>query len=293
MFRLAHISDLHLHPLPDVRWYELANKRLTGYLNWKLHRKGTSSNANFDELLEHLKSNHPSHIAITGDLVNLALPKEIENAKTFLSRLSEPENCTVIGGNHDAYIPGAFAKCMKAWQPFMTGDNVQKIDFPYCRIRNDIALIACNSAEATLPFMATGYFRKDQAERLFSLLNETKGMCRVVLIHHPPIEGATPKYKRLIGLELFQEVIAESGAELVLHGHTHLATANKIAGPAKTQVPVICVPAAGASFSGHRPAGRYNLFEIENNGTNWQINWKAYGKPNPKAAVTLLEERML
>ena len=38
MFRLAHLSDPHLGPLPPVRLRELMNKRLTGYANWRLGR---------------------------------------------------------------------------------------------------------------------------------------------------------------------------------------------------------------------------------------------------------------
>ncbi len=43
MITLAHISDVHLAPLPPVRWFELANKRVTGYLNWRLRRHNTLS----------------------------------------------------------------------------------------------------------------------------------------------------------------------------------------------------------------------------------------------------------
>ena len=38
--------------------------------------------------------------------------------------------------------------------------------FPYLRIRENVALIGVNSARATLPLMATGYFRFKQAVRL-------------------------------------------------------------------------------------------------------------------------------
>ncbi len=296
MFRLAHISDLHLHPLPDVRWHQLANKRLTGYLNWKFNRKDKSSNSAFAELITHLLSAGPDHVAITGDLVNLALPEEISRARTFLDQFFSPENCSVIGGNHDAYVPGSFKNCLKAWHPFMTGDSQAKPElqeFPYLRVRGNVAIIACNSAEATLPFMATGYFREQQAMRLSRILKETQGMFRVVLIHHPPLHDATKRHKRLIGTDRFQQTIATHGAELVLHGHTHLATSREIDGTEGKKVPVICVPAAGSSFGGHRPAGRYNLFEIEKKGNGWSVVWQAYGKKQPASAVELIEERLL
>ncbi len=41
MTTLAHMSDIHLAPLPPVKWTELLNKRITGYLNWRLRRHNT------------------------------------------------------------------------------------------------------------------------------------------------------------------------------------------------------------------------------------------------------------
>ena len=40
MITLAHISDIHLSPLPQVGLSDLFGKRLTGFLNWKLKRHG-------------------------------------------------------------------------------------------------------------------------------------------------------------------------------------------------------------------------------------------------------------
>ena len=41
MISLAHLSDVHLAPLPPVKPWDLLNKRITGYLNWKMHRQKT------------------------------------------------------------------------------------------------------------------------------------------------------------------------------------------------------------------------------------------------------------
>ena len=38
MVTLAHISDIHLSPMPDIGWRDLLGKRVTGYLNWKIKR---------------------------------------------------------------------------------------------------------------------------------------------------------------------------------------------------------------------------------------------------------------
>ncbi len=295
MFTLAHISDVHLAPLPEPSISQLMSKRITGYINWKKNRKSSLGASTLDKIISHLKSQSPTHIAVTGDLTNLALPKEYDNAHMFLESLGTSENVSAICGNHDAYVPGALKNAISTWQPYLSGDDKltdNESDFPYLRIRDKVAIIGCNSAEATLPFMATGYFREKQAVRLTKLLEETKDMCRVVMIHHPPFHSATPKYKRLIGINLFQETIKTHGAELIIHGHTHLATRTKIAGPNNT-VPVICVPAAGQAVGGHKPAAQYNLFKMKKAQKHWQIELQTFGIDQSGEKVMKLSSEIL
>lgn len=305
MFKLAHISDIHLSPLPQVRLAELASKRITGYINWKRHRKGAMHDWVLDGLIADLKSQHPDHIAVTGDLVNLALDLEIDNARTWLSKLGPAQDVSVIPGNHDAYIRGTLDKSCRAWEPWMRGDGIdnqhKRPVFPYLRVRDDVAIIGVSSAHATAPFMASGDFLPAQAARLKQLLIETgkKGLCRVVMIHHPPVRNATAMYKRLFGIGRFQKVIKEAGAELILHGHTHLATYNEIDG-LNGKVPVICVPSASQApyppgQEGKKPPARYNLFSIEKTAQPrcWDCLWQQFGYTNQSNEVHLLEERSL
>ena len=290
MFRLAHISDIHLAPLPPVKFHQLAGKRITGYLNWKLNRKSVLAGDYLGGIIADIQSKPIDHIAVTGDLINLSLPAEYDLANSFLKLLGTPENVTANCGNHDAYVPSALQRSIDKWAPYLSGDDKlisSSKDYPILRKRGDIAIIACNSAEATLPFFATGYFRKPQAERLEKILAETKDIYRVVMIHHPPLPNATPWYKRLIGQERFREVILNQGAELVLHGHTHLDTKNQLQGP-NGKVPVICVPAAANAPGGHKPAGRYNLFSIEKTKTGWSTTFEEYGFTNETDGVSLI-----
>ncbi|WOC17121.1 metallophosphoesterase family protein [Pseudochrobactrum sp. MP213Fo] len=305
MFRLAHISDIHLSPLPQVRLRELVSKRITGYINWKRHRKGAMHDWVLDSLIEDLRTRKPDHIAITGDLVNLALNLEIDNAYDWLKALGNEQNISFVPGNHDAYVPGALEKSSRKWEPWMRGDGIDnrnnRPQFPYLRVRDGVAIIGVSSARATAPFMASGDFLPAQAARLKKMLIETgnQGLCRVVLIHHPPVRNATPAYKRLFGISRFQKIIREAGAELVLHGHTHLATYNEIAGPAGS-VPVICVPSASQAPCApdeeeRKPAARYNLFSIEKaaQAHRWHCHWQQYGFNNDSHTVQLIEEREL
>jgi len=295
MFKLTHISDVHLSPLPDPTWRELMSKRITGYINWKRNRKSSLGNDTLEKIVVHMKSQTPDHIAVTGDLTNLSLPKEFENAAAFLQSLGEPENVSAICGNHDAYVPGALDMAIEAWQPWLSGDDqptTSEDDFPYVRVRGDVAIIGCNSAEATGPFLATGTFGREQGIRLAHILYETKHLCRVVMIHHPPFHDATPDYKRLIGIDFFHNIVKENGADLIIHGHTHLDT-NILRAFGVSDIPIICVSAAGQGIGGHKPPAQYNLFNIDKNGDGWQIELQRYGLDETGDAVIRLSSEIL
>jgi len=277
MFRLAHLSDVHLGPLPQVSYGQLASKRMLGYVNWHRNRRAFLHDHVIDAIVADIKAAEIDHIAVTGDLVNIALDIEIDMARQWLEMLGPPRDVSVVPGNHDAYVPGALDKACRAWGAFMAGDGanapVDSNAFPYLRIRNRVALIGVSSAAATAPFMANGFFRDRQADRLRSLLDETarRELFRVVMIHHPPLRKAVSQHKRLYGIRRFQRVIREHGAELVLHGHSHLPTAGAIEGPAGRTVPVIGVSAAGQGVGGHHPAAQWNLFEISGKAGRWAV----------------------
>ncbi len=107
MFRLAHLSDVHLGPLPDVAYRDLVSKRITGYVNWHRNRRQFLHDSVIDAIVGDMKASGANHIAVTGDLVNLALDIEIDMARQWLELLGDPHDVSVVPGNHDAYVPGA------------------------------------------------------------------------------------------------------------------------------------------------------------------------------------------
>lgn len=272
MFRLAHISDIHLGPLPYFRKRDLMTKRITGYINWRRNRAKSLGSDVLAAIVNDLQAAKPDHIAMTGDLVNLSLDAELPAAKLWMEALGEPEHVSYVPGNHDAYVIGALQKSTATLAEFI-GDGIEPA-FPSVRIRGDVALIGVNSATATPVFVSAGYVSDRQMQALENTLNETgqKGLCRVVMIHHPPVRGAASRVKRLYGIRKFQAVIKKTGAELVLHGHTHLPTMNWIGGPNKGRVPVVGVSAAGQMPGGKRPAAGWNEFQIEKQNDVFSIN---------------------
>ena len=260
-FRLAHLSDAHLGPMPTVRVRQLLGKRITGWLNWQ-RRGRTMGPETLEAIVDDLVLAAPDHVAVTGDLTNLALPAEITRAGAWMATLAPPGGVSAVPGNHDAYVPGTLAVATRAWSMHMRGERVDDAPYPYLRSLHGIAIIGCSTAEATPPFVAAGPFRKDQAVRLAKLLRRAERLFRVVLIHHPPLQGAIKPRKAMRGIELFQDVVRGAGAELILHGHTHLPTQGSFDTP-RGPVPVIGVAATGQAPGTHRPAGRWNLFEID------------------------------
>src|SRR5262249_30013980 len=98
----------------------------------------------------------------------------------------------------------------------------------------------------------------------------------VVMIHHPPHSSRAYRHKQLLDGEAFCEVLARRGAELVLHGHTHMSGLSYLATP-KGRVPVVGVPSASARPTSHRDHSRYHLYRIAPAGEGWQIEVEVHG----------------
>jgi 3',5'-cyclic AMP phosphodiesterase CpdA len=300
MFSLAHISDIHLAPLPAIRKRDLISKRITGYANWKLNRAKTHGHDALSILVADMKAKKPDHIAITGDLVNLALGAEFDATRHWLEALGPSDQISVVPGNHDTYVRGALLKAHHAWGNYMPVSipkliAIQNIEdgFPYVRRIGPLAIIGVSSGVASAPFLSTGRFRNDQANRLRTALLKTakEGLFRVILIHHPPFRYDGDVSKRLYGIRLFQHIVNEAGAELVLHGHTHLSSF-QIIGTGNTSVPVIGVPSASQSPGGHRPAARWNEFAISGEPTSWNCRWIERGIQSNSSVVQLSERQL-
>ena len=279
MNMIAHISDIHLAPLPPVGPIDLLNKRITGYANWKLNRKTKMCPDAGKYLVDHLIGQRANLNVITGDLVNLALPEETLNTANWLKNLGAPHQVCMVPGNHDAYLPGSLDKARMAYGAYATGETLDENPYPFVRRVGSVAVIGCSSAIATPPFVAAGMFDKAQATRLAQCLDILKeaGFFRIVAIHHPPVkEFARPYRKGLIGANRFRQVIAQHGAELVLHGHTHVSSVHSIDGPG-SNVPVIGVAAASNCPTSNQAPARYNLFQVEKLNDRWSCTMREYG----------------
>jgi 3',5'-cyclic AMP phosphodiesterase CpdA len=278
-FTLAHLSDPHLPPLPRPRLTELAGKRALGYLNWTRNRRRYHRREVLDVLVSDLQAQAPDHIAITGDLVNLALKAEFAPARAWLESVGRPDRVTLVPGNHDAYVRATRHCITEAWGNYLAGDDAQnhdRITFPALRRRGPLALVSVSSAVPTAPFMATGWLGRSQMDALEQMLAglASEALFRVLLIHHPLQSSA--RAKRLTDSSELLALLKQHGVELVLHGHDHVHSTIWIEGP-KAQIPVIGVPSASALAHRHYPDAAYNLFSISNDGNDWRCRQMVRG----------------
>jgi 3',5'-cyclic AMP phosphodiesterase CpdA len=275
MFTLAHLSDPHL-PMPHARAVELLGKRATGYLNWWRNRVHLHVPEALSGIVADIKAQKPDHIALTGDLVNISLPTEFDRAAQWLTGLGQPDKVTVIPGNHDVYVATAWPQSLGLWGAYMAGDGQPTATdfdvFPTLRRRGPVALVGLSSGVPKPPLFATGTLGEAQitrAERLLADLGR-EGLCRVVLIHHPPLTTES-RFKRLTDAAAFQAMIRRVGCELVLHGHNHRSEVAHIVGPAGP-IPVIGVTSASAAPSTKYGRARYHLIRIERESAGWQFD---------------------
>jgi 3',5'-cyclic AMP phosphodiesterase CpdA len=268
-FKLAHLSDPHLPPLPRARLSELAGKRALGYLNWTRNRRKYYRREVLDALVADMQAQSPDHIAVTGDLVNLALEAEFEPAQAWLKSVGEPHLVTTIPGNHDAYVRKTRHRFVESFGDYLSSDEAGGNAFPFLRRRGPIALIGLSSAVPTPPLMATGTLGRGQREALERVLTNLAGedAFRVLLVHHPLRSDSRPK--RLTDSKPLLALLKKHGVDLVLHGHDHVHSTMWFDGP-DGKIPSIGVPAASALARGRHPAAAYNLYEIERDGNGWR-----------------------
>jgi 3',5'-cyclic AMP phosphodiesterase CpdA len=277
-FTLAHLSDPHLPPLPAATFGELFGKRALGHLNWTRNRHKYQRRDVVDKLVSDLRAQSPDHIAITGDLVNLALEAEFAPARAWLESVGTDQEVTLVPGNHDAYVPATAHRFAEACGSYLSSDATPDHGaiFPLLRRRGPLALIGVSSAVPTPPLMATGWLGHKQLEALERILAtlSAEQAFRVLLIHHPLRSGS--RFKRLTDSAALLTLLKQYGVELVLHGHDHIHSTMWFDGPTH-KIPAIGVPSASALAHGRYPAAAYNLFSIARAGEAWRCEQTVRG----------------
>ena len=292
---LAHFTDPHL-PLAGVRPWELFGKRILGWLSWTLRRRKAHRPEVLSALVEDIRRQAPEALmVVTGDVVNISTRAEFAAARAWLEGVARPEALALVPGNHDYYVADAVDAGLPLLAPWMAGrEGVEALpDFPVVRYSGNVAVIGLNSAYPAPWREASGRLDEAQLERLQKVLLDcaAKGLCRVVLVHHPPLPALNhnPR-KALKNARALEEVLVRAGVELVLFGHTHRwahARRNVNGGVAH----VLSASSASMKAGHKRPAAGWQRIAIARERGMWRfhIERRALGASGTMETLEQLE----
>ncbi|HYM60809.1 MAG TPA: metallophosphoesterase [Thermoanaerobaculia bacterium] len=279
MFRIAHVSDLHVLSHTGAQWRAmLFNKRITGYANLVLRRGRVHRREYLLAVLE-AASKSADHVVMTGDITNLALESEYEDARSLLDAVAHRVEVTVVPGNHDIYLPAIlherrfshhFGDFLKSDLPQLALD-LPAGPFPCVKLRGPAAIIAVSSGVPRPPFIAAGFLGEKQLDALARVLAHPAVVQRtpVILVHHPPVDRRSRMAQLRDGLvdaAAFRRALAPLARGLVLFGHLHVRMRCSL----QTRAGALdVIGSSGAALDHSDPSVRagFNLYDIDDDGT--------------------------
>lgn len=252
----AHLSDLHLPFTPRLGFRQRFSKRQLSVWSWHRRRKIQSPQV-LEALRGDLARHLPDHVVVTGDITNFSLPQEFARATDWLATLCPQGGLSLVPGNHDTLVKVDAAEGLGRWTAWTGGQ------WPYVHRRGDVSFIGLKSALPTAPLLATGRIGAEQLGRLRAVLRAERaaGQLRVLLLHHPVVDGAVYWRKALTDRRALRQILCEEGAGLVLHGHAHNARLDALAGP-DGPIPCLCVPSSSALPNPRDETARWHLLRL-------------------------------
>ena len=276
--KIAHISDPHLTSLDHIKWGDLLNKRILGYLSWKLRRRDSHSSEVLSLTLADLARHQADHLVISGDFTHLGTANECRETEAWLNSAGQPRDVSIVPGNHDQYVATEYAETTGRWLAYMQGDPDERDNsaaFPYLRVRGPVAIIGLSTAVPTAPFLASGKLGNEQLRRLSHLLETTaqRGLYRIVVLHHGPQSSS---FRRgLTDADALLANLAGPGAELIVHGHGHRQLHAVLEAGAHS-IPVFGVPSASGSYKNPDKKAGYNIYQVTRTSNGWLTSIRSF-----------------
>jgi 3',5'-cyclic AMP phosphodiesterase CpdA len=276
--RIAHVSDLHVLSRTAAQWRSIVfNKRLTGFANLVLRRARVHRREYLLTVLA-AAAEQSDHLVVTGDVTNLSLEQEYDEARALLADVARRTEVTVVPGNHDICLPSTsegrrfahhFGAFMKSDLPELARD-LPAGPFPCVKLRGGDAFIGISSAVPRPPFVAAGYVGRPQLEALEQVLAHpaVRERTPVVLIHHPPVDTRARLVQMRDGLvdgAALRAALAGLAHGLVLFGHLHVRRRCALHTASGT---LDVIAASGAALNHHDPSIRagFNLYVVDGGG---------------------------
>ncbi len=276
--RIAHVSDLHVLSRTGAQWRRIVfNKRVTGYANLVL-RRGRVHRRDYLLAVLSAAAAAADHLVVTGDITNLSLEHEYEEACALLDEAARKTEVTVVPGNHDIYLPVThdhrrfphhFARFLQSDLPELARE-LPAGRFPCVKLRGNVAIIALSSAVPRPPFVSAGYVGHAQLEALASVLAhpEVRRRTPIVLIHHPLVDQRLRLLQLRDGLvdaAALRRVLAPLERALVLYGHKHFRLRRSLA-TAAGRLDVIGASGAALDHPDASVRAGFNLYELDASG---------------------------
>jgi 3',5'-cyclic AMP phosphodiesterase CpdA len=234
--RIVQLSDIHVWEPSGLHPFDLIGKRGAGFANYRLRRRGEYSIAVLRAAIAKAVETKPDMVVVSGDLSNLGLRSELEQARRELQPVVEAGlRLAIIPGNHDAYLKsslaGQFEEVLRDGQQ---ADDREASPYPFLMRLPTADLLCMSSAIATVPLMAYGRIGEAQFARAEAIVGRRDRSRPLALtVHHPvtPTPGKRNEYHReLRDAAELRDFATRHGAVLVAHGHNHLSHVVRLAG---------------------------------------------------------------
>jgi 3',5'-cyclic AMP phosphodiesterase CpdA len=189
--RLVHLSDLH---------FGRADQSLT------------------EPLLAAVRHLAPDLTVISGDLTQRARHSQFARARALIDRLPGP--VLSVPGNHDIPLDNLFVRFLR---PF--GRYRRYIDRDLEPEYRDETMAVAGVNTVNRWSWQRGKIGRGRLARLSARLAQAPQELKIAVLHHPLEHGPETDKRLMRGAARTLEVLADHGANLVLSGHLHRASA--------------------------------------------------------------------
>jgi 3',5'-cyclic AMP phosphodiesterase CpdA len=280
-FKVGHVTDIHLHNWSDLRLRDFISKRLTGFANFQLRRRGEYREEVLAAALNQLVQEDIELLIVSGDLSNLGLRSEFQHAREFIEkRVPETIPKIVVPGNHDRYTPdtadGRFEEIYEGW---MGEPCSEDLAWPRYYEKDGWCFLLVDSSLPTPWFEAWGEIGDEALTVLDDFMTENPVDARhfVIVVHHHPSIALYKRRERKRNLrdaQKLREIASKHHTELILHGHNHHYDIRRMQDAEETVIFGLS-SSISSKAKDPRTSGQYALHTFDDEGVveNWVASW--------------------